>query len=194
VNFEKCPFVYAVTIAGVLLASESRAAEDVPEQPSHHRISMGAGGAVTYLQAGIDGHYTDSYPRGSGRFAYAYRVVRGLELGGDLAFYTSPVVLPAASVRGYIPIGAGDAVELGLSGHVGMFIYPYLSHTWLGWSAWAGPDVRVWVSDAIAVQASGEAVLGSGSTPHDHNDPAEVYISDAFFAALGGSLSIVWCP
>jgi hypothetical protein len=189
-------------ISTVAAASQGAQAEDKPSDPypaqvspsqdMHHRFAFGGGVAATYRVAGIDGHDDDNYARAHGRFAYGYRVVRGFELGADVTVYSVPLVIPSATFRPYLPIGARDVVEIGLDGRVGMMVMPESRHTWmgLGWSV--GPDVRVWFSDEMAVQFAGELTLAGGSTHYDHNDPADVYVSDAFFAAIGGSLAFIW--
>jgi hypothetical protein len=87
-------------------------------------------------------------------------------------------------------IGSRDPVEAGDTAHVGGMIVFGSSHTWVGWSVTAGPDVHVWMSDDIGVQLSGEATMGAGYTSKD--GPENAYFNDAMFLVLGGSVGLLW--
>ena len=129
-RFERILQFSAVLSLTVFFASESRATEGPTEPPksevarlSRHRLSFGGGAAATYVTYGKDGYY--QYTDGVAaivRAGYAYRLVRGLEVGAGLGFYTDSLVFPAASVRAYLPLGNSDAVELGVWARPGMLL------------------------------------------------------------------------
>jgi hypothetical protein len=193
------PFLGSLAVA-TLFAIESSAAdrETAPTTPSptaiepthKHRLVLGAGYENSWFHGGADGHYDDTFSRPGGHVGYAYRFVKGFELGGDVSFHSGMVILLAPSIRGYFTIGSGDPVEVGFTARPSLLVASGYSHTWIGPALSFGPDVRVWVSDDIGLQLSGEALGGHGSTD---KSPDEVYLhDDAGFLAYGGSLSIVW--
>jgi hypothetical protein len=193
VTLERSLCAVAGATLTALVASDSRAADSDAEPAMRNHFLFGGGVATTFFQGGTDGYFTEKgVAQSYGRVAYSYYLLRGLDVGGDLHFFTGYELLPAVSIRGYLPLGADDAVELGLSGHLGMLILERSPRTWLGWSTSAGPDVRVWISETVAVQLSGEAAYGTGSSSGRHEVPSDSFVKNDLFLALGGSLSLVW--
>jgi hypothetical protein len=193
-----------IVAAATLFAVESSAADRDDAQPTaslpsvaathKHRLTLGGGYETAIFNAGIDGHYNDSFDRPNANFGYAYRGLRGAEMGVGVSNHSGSVWLLAPSIRGYIPIGSGDPVELGLSLRPSFMVASHFDHTWTGFALSAGPDVRVWVSDEIGLQLSGEGAVGGADTKRSRDNPNETYLSGSMFAMLGGSLSLVWRP
>jgi hypothetical protein len=177
--------------AFVTLWANRAHAQTAPE--ALHRVGLAVMGGPAYLIAGSDGRDRDKSPRAGARVLYAYRPVRGFEVGADLGFLVGKevgvVVLPAGTARGFVGIGARDPVELGGTAHVGAMVLAGSSNTWMGWAVTAGPNVRIWVSDDIALQLAGEATLAVGYTSQSADDP---YATDAEFLMLAGSAGILW--
>ena len=175
-------------LAGALVVSTSRAEDCAPETRLPHRVAVGAGYSGVYFNGGSDGHNQREGPLGSGQAGYAYSPERGLEVGADVVVFSGPIFLTAATLRGYVPIGARDVVELGLSGHFGLMTVRYAGRTSVGLGIWGGVDVRVWVTERFGLQAAGQGFVAKGETPrHDSN----AHINDAALLALGGSLSVL---
>jgi hypothetical protein len=176
----------------VLWRAEAHAADCPPEERLRHRFAAGGGVAATYFNGGQDGHFHEEVPRGSAQLGYAYSPERGLEGGADVVVFNGPVILAGGTLRGYVPIGARDIVELGIGAHFGFHLVRYGSAptTWTGWGAWAGPDVRVWATERFGFQLAGQAFVGWGSTSLDGNRNEYLQEKSAFIG-LGGAFSVL---
>jgi hypothetical protein len=157
------------------------------ERPS--RVEVGAAYApLSYVWSSFQGFEArrDKDPSASFRGGYAYRVVRGLELGG--AFTTAitnfPVLLmPAGSARGFLTFA--DIVEIGLTARVGLLLVP--ANGDVGYALSGGPDVRIWASRAFAFQVGGSASLAGGASRDPNHEIA--------FITLGAvELGVVIAP
>jgi hypothetical protein len=169
--------------------AQTMATPSAIEQTHKHRFVLGGGYEKSYFSGGIDGHYDDKLSLPSGHLGYAYRAVKGLEVGGDASFHSGMVLLLAPSVRGYLSIGEGDPVEVGLTARPSFLIAWGYSRTWTGPALSLGPDVRIWMSDNVGLDLAGEAIAGGGSTEKEPDNP---YLRDAAFLAWGGSVSFVF--
>lgn len=185
---------FACVVVSVGL-SRPALAERSATRPGPNRIGLGGGVGISYLQAGSDGHLTDGYPRGGLRGSYAYRAVRHLEVGGLLdvlpaSHYTvGSILVPAGSVRGYVPFGARDSIELGFRLELGLFALTSSRHTWVGPNFAGGPDVRVWLNRVVAVELMAEGVFAEGQPTGGLPDS---YVSNAVFLKVGGVFSLLW--
>jgi hypothetical protein len=178
-----------------LVGSESQATDAGAEQPGKHRIFAGVGDSAVWFRGGHDGHMEESGLRLSGSAGYAYQFVRRLELGGDVTVFPGrySYVLPGVRVRGYLPIGSGDPVEIGLSGRIAVSVMSNLSYTWVGFGYSLGPDVRVWLSNNVGLQVSGEASANGGSTSGENTQEYYDYHTErAGLFFIGGSLSVLF--
>jgi hypothetical protein len=168
--------------AVILVASTVGAEEREAERKQPHRLSLGGGLAAAYFSRCREGRCggDEKGIQGSAVVGYGYQVARSIELGGNVTLFSGcPVcVLPTASVRGYTAFGVDDVVELGLNGRLGMFVALHESGPFVGLGMSLGPDIRVWVSDHLGMQISGEGTLGGSD--------------GAVLLALGGSLAAVW--
>ena len=134
------------------------------ERPS--RVEVAAGYApLSYVWSDFEGSEArkSKDPSTFFRWGYAYRVVRGLELGG--AFTTAitnfPVLLmPAGSVRGFLTFA--DIIEIGLTARGGLLLGPEYGD--VGYALSGGPDVRIWAAPALAFQVGGSASYASGAS------------------------------
>lgn len=150
----------------VCLQSHLCRAEDtcaLRERPS--RVEFAAGAAPLSLVWSSFDHYEardDKDPSAFFRGGYAYRVVRGLELGGALTTaITHPVLLmPAGTARGFLTFA--DIIEIGLTARVGLLLGPVDGD--VGHALSGGPDVRIWPSPAFAFQVGGSASLARGAS------------------------------
>lgn len=191
-HLERTLCALAVATATFLAGSKSRAADTAAEEPAKHRIFLGAGPSAAYFQGGMDGHMERSGVFASGWAGYAYRIVRRLELGADVTVFPGEysAVFPGARIRGYLPVGSGDPVEIGLSGRVALSVLSTSSYTWIGYALSAGPDVRFWLSDDVGLELSGEATAGGGSTSAPES--SDYHSKSAGFVSLGGSASVLF--
>ena len=140
------------------------------ERPS--RVEVAAGYApLSYVWSSFQGAEArrSKDPSELLRGGYAYRVVRGLELGG--AFTTAitnfPVLLmPAGSARGFLTFA--DIIEIGLTARVGLLLGPEYGD--VGYALSGGPDVRMWVSPAFAFQLGGSASFARGASREPNHE------------------------
>ena len=165
-----------------------------------HRFGGGLNPSLTFFELGGDGHLQEKMALGlSLRLGYAYRLTRGFELGADFAYWYLPregriaygVFMPALALRPYLPLGEGDAVEIGLDLHAGGAIIGVMPDvgTWTGWGASGGPDVRAWLWPSCALQFGVEISIG-----HGHNsspDPSWYQNESGWFGALGLWLALM---
>jgi hypothetical protein len=179
-------------LTGALWASEVQAGDCPPEEPLRHRVALGGGAAATYFNGGQDGHYHEEVWRGGAQVGYGYIVERGLEVGADLVVFNGPVILAGGTIRGYVPLGAHDVVELGLGLHVGLHVVSPSSTTWTGWGAWAGPDVRVWPTERFGFLLAGQAFVAQGTTSRDPQNPSHTYLNEkSAFLGLGAAFAVL---
>lgn len=190
----------AVSSEGRSPGSIEAASIDSGERNHRFGAAISPGPTLMFFELGDDGHYDEKMALGlSLRFEYAYQLVRGFELGGDLSLWflqhtgdTYGVVIPALLVRPYLPLGDAESVELGLDAHVGGAAFGPMSGgaaTWTGWGVSAGPDVRSWLWPRGALQLGLELSLA-----HGHNSDAnQSYYQreSGWFGALGFWLALL---
>lgn len=128
--------------------------------------------------------------------SYAYRLVRGLEVGAAVDYWTSPapvyhILVPALLLRPYLPF---DNKELGLSIQAGglfLSIDDAPEH-WLGWGLRVGGDLR-WADPQLGFQLGPILSMGKGRRSTDNQALTQYNIGDrAFFIALGLTFGFVW--
>jgi hypothetical protein len=183
-------FAFLLLLPGFARAEEPLGSRDEPDALKRHRISGALGLAVVnsfFSELGKQGSKEEFQFRG----AYSYRMVTGLELGGDVGYWKGPHskgFMTTFRVRPYVPLKRD--VELAANFAFGVFMRPQSIGTPRGWigDAWSiGPEVRVWISQGVGVGGSIEAsegcVRGSpssfGATPRD------------CFVAVGVALGVV---
>lgn len=189
--------VAAFTVCDSALAEHSPGLAGQPapvDDGQRHRLMFGGGVAHSSYAAGY-GFYTDKEgaTKSAVHLGYAYRPVRGFELGGEVRLIGAvDVFLPSLTVRGFGAV-AGEHAELGLSARPGMMVLHVVTRgdqadTWVGPAIAFGPDLRVWPSRNIGVQLSADVTFGTGVGSHD---PRGERSDSVFFSALGASLAIV---
>jgi hypothetical protein len=185
--------VSGAALVTVIASHPSRAEDCSPEPRLRQRLAAGGGYAAVYFVGGSDGHYGENGQWGNGQIAYSYSPVRGLDLGIDLVRFSlsgASLTLPAATVRGFLPIGR-DIVEIGFQGHLGGLFASTWTIDWRGWSTWVGPDVRVWVHESFGFQLAGQAYFGIAPLATEVADLPNSYLRDAVLLAVGGAVSAV---
>jgi len=162
-----------------------RAEDTCAPRERSSRVEVAGGYApLSYVWSSFQGFEArrDKDPRASFRGGYAYRVVRGLELGGALTTaFTYPVLLiPAGTVRGFLTFA--DIIEIGLTARVGLLLAPDYGD--VGYALSGGPDVRIWASPAFAFQVGGAASLAGGASRDPNHEIAFITLGAVELAVV----------
>jgi hypothetical protein len=140
------------------------------ERPS--RVEVAAGYApLSYVWSSFE-HSEARRNKDPGAFfrgAYAFRVVRGLELGGALTTANtdlSVLLMPAGTARGFLTFA--DIIEVGLTARVGLLLATDDGD--VGYALSGGPDVRIWAAPALAFQLGGSASRARGASSNPNHE------------------------
>jgi hypothetical protein len=152
---------------------------NVPEPPEHpykprrHRLGAAIGVASAKGEMTL-GEHAGGEIGFLVRPGYAFRAVRGLELGADFGYLVSStegralqVMLPSVLLRPYMPVGPYDYGEIGLSVRmIGAAAFVAgAPGPWTGLGLSVGPSVRMWQSRHLAFQFGGEFMFVTGRNP-----------------------------
>lgn len=171
-------------------APDARLAPSVRVAERRHRIQFSLGYAAADGNTDVESDHRNVHGLAGLRVGYAYRLLSFFEAGADLSYWTSDVqaAVPSAVIRPFVPIG--DRVEVGLTGRVGVLIWPQTGEgtgVWVGPALSAGPDVRVWIDDAFGLLVAGDVTTAHGKGPGILNMVNE----RAWFMAAGGFVGAV---
>lgn len=159
-----------------------------------HHMSFSLGYAAVDGNKDVEGDHRIARNAGSLRAGYMYRPLVWFEAGADLSYWTTATssaiqaAITSLVIRPFIPIG--DHVEIGLSGRVGVLVWPQTeagTGAWIGPAFSVGPDVHVWISDVIGVSLAGDVTAANGTgpgIPNAVNERAGFYAGGAFFGAV----------
>lgn len=161
-----------------------------------HRLGAAAGASLTLVAPGDN--------LGTGlllRPQYAYRLVRGLELGVGVTYWSMTgeaamadrfyAFVPALSVRPYADLNEARTIELGLSLSAGLSLLFARSSSdpWVGYGLAARPDVRVWSSSRFAFELGVEGSFSRGYRDTDFDpetrEAATVLTGGPWIGGLG---------
>jgi hypothetical protein len=153
------------------------------ERPS--RVEVAAGYApLSYLWSSFERLEARDYedPSTFFRGGYAYRLVRGLELGGAVttAVTHSVLLMPAGTARGFLTFA--EIVEIGLTARVGLLLGP--EHGDVGHALSGGPDVRIWASPVFAFQVAGSGTVARGASRDPNHEMVHMTLAAVDFGVV----------
>ena len=194
--------VAGAVLSGAIWSAPARAAEAADTEPGPHRLSLGVGLEMTAPGIDRDALWAEFALNTGVAVGYAYRVLPWLELGANAVYDHSlqssapDVFLPALSLRGFVPVSANRATELGLTARTGLMVMGFSDYDlyWHGAAFTAAADVRHRFSAHWAGQISLELTrAGAHRTPRNAQEDYTSQ-SDTVYTALGLWFRVLLVP